>query len=189
MTWPAAIRSPSLDASHTHFYTHTDTHQHHTHLCSGYFPHPCLLVFLGNPLAVSCGVSPVEECMFCLWSVTCTSTVGLKWMWALSQEISTDCVSVCVWGGLVDWWGDTSTDGGFRSDECHGWASSCPLGSASRKASPPLSKLSPSSPSATPTSPFVSSETHTDITRVLKGNQCYKSHVNTCYVLWFYQLN
>lgn len=102
MTWPAAIRSPSLDASHTHISTHTDTHQHHTHLCSGYFPHPCLLVFLGNPRAVSCGVSPVEECMFCLWSVTCTSTVGLKWMWALSQEISTDCVSVCVYGG-VSW--------------------------------------------------------------------------------------
>ena len=48
------------------------------------------------------------------------------------------CVCVCR---LVDWWGDTSTDGGFRSDERHGRASSCPLGSASRKALLLLSKL------------------------------------------------
>lgn len=58
-------------------------------------------------------------------------------LWGLTecehcQKRLAACVFVCMcW--LVDWWGDTSTDGGFRCDERHCWAFSCPLGSASRK--------------------------------------------------------
>lgn len=73
-------------------YTQTVTnHRHHTHFCKAYFPHPCLLVFLWYLCPVSCAVSLVEECMFCSWSVTCTSTVGPNWMWALSEEIRALC--------------------------------------------------------------------------------------------------
>lgn len=97
--------------------------------------HPCLLAFFGRPLPESRGASPVEDCMFCLWSVTSTSTVGPNWMWALSEGIRAMCTCVCVCL-LVDWWGDTSTDGGFSFDECHWWTSSCPLGSASRQTRP-----------------------------------------------------
>lgn len=87
----------------THTFVHTQTPISITHTCAAGTSHTLVFwYFSGIREAMSCGVSPVEECMFCLWSVTCTSTVGLKWMWALSQKISTDCVSVCVYGG-VSW--------------------------------------------------------------------------------------
>lgn len=111
---------------HTH-------HNHQTHFCN-------------TPL--SCGVSRVSTARL-PWRSVCF--VYGQWhaqaLWGLTecehcQKRLEPRVLVCMWVcWLVDWWGDTSTDGGFRCDERHGRASSCPLGSASRKAPLLPSKL------------------------------------------------
>lgn len=143
MTWPGGICSPSLEAAHTQ-----------TPIIG--ITHSCPVVFLGYPRPVSRGVSPVEECMFCLWSVTCPSTVGPNWMWALSEEIRAKCVGVwmCVlagwlvgrhqyrWG-LQMWW--ASWPGLLLSS----WFSV-------KKRPASAVQSSPSSPPATASVPFVS---------------------------------
>lgn len=107
MTWRHLFPFPgSFVHKHTYLTTQMNKHTLPT-------PLSCGISWVSTPRVLWC--SPVEEYMFCLWSVTCTSTVGLNWMWALSQEIRAVCVGVCVFGswlvgrhqyrwGLQMWW-------------------------------------------------------------------------------------
>lgn len=119
VTSPAGICSPSLEAPTSYTPFSLPTHTSRTPSCG---------VFLQRS-------APGVLCVCGLWSVTRTTTVGPKWMWALSEEITTHLpVYECVCVVVVDWWGDTSTDGGFTCDERHGRTSYCPLASSSNDA-------------------------------------------------------
>lgn len=105
---------------HTHKHRHPSLISHTTHSASHTSHTPVLRYFSVYSRPASCGVC-VALCMFCLWSVTCTSTVGPNWMWALSELIRAiwECVCVCVlaswlvgrhpyrWG-LQMWWASWS---------------------------------------------------------------------------------
>lgn len=141
VTWRHLFSFPRSSAhKHKHAYTHV--YEHRIHFDNTHTPHTPVFWYFS-------GIHALCPAVWLLQRSVCF--VYGQWhaqaLWGLTecehcQKRLEPCVFACMRVCLLaDWWGDTSTDWGFRCDECHCWASSCPLGSASNTAWPLPSEL------------------------------------------------